>query len=404
MIAVTIIRRPLAAGALFGIALCLSIPARSDVRQLSLEAPSGDRTVTVETVPFDGIPYVALPTLVNEAGGAFNALPTRLRVDLFGTTAWLRVGESRVHALSIFSLEHPIRERDGETFIAFGDLGDFFLKSFRVQVREVEAAETEPAPPEALEPVAVLPPESAAVIEPLETRTEPVPEPSAVARIRFVLLDPGHGGYSTGLEAPGGFTEKALTLAVATRVRELLASSDAFEVALTRDKDVDMPEMRRSMAINNSQTDILISLHAGSALSSATQGIAVLYPAADDRQGRTSVPPAGPQSAQVDKLRESAAIAQALAAALGRTTGAPVRGVGPAPVRLLSSVNVPAVMVEVGCLTHPQEAERLGTEEYQRRLAQGIVEGLAAYANPAPVSSQSRDAPEAPPARRQEQL
>ncbi len=297
-----------------------------------------------------------------------------------------------MHALSIFSLAHPVREDDGEVYIALSDLDDFFLKSFRVRVREMEGTRPEPAPAEPLEPATVVVPETSAIIEPLQ-QAGAAPPAAAAGEVRFVLIDPGHGGYNTGLEGLNGLSEKALTLAVATRVRELLASSDTFDVALTRDKDVDIPEMRRSMAINNSQADILVSLHGGSALSSATRGISIFYPSANATGARAGA--AGRPGGQLQDRRsqESAAVAHAIAQALARAAEAPVRGVRPAPVRLLASVNVPSIMVELGCLTHPREAERLATEAYQDQLAQGIVEGLAAFANPGAAGGEAPSAP-----------
>lgn len=389
-------RRPVVAWAMAGVLACMALPSSAEVHQFALETPSGVRNITVESVAIDGTPYVSLQALVNEAGGTFNALPARLRVDLFGSTAWLRVGESRVHALSIFSLEHPILEQDDAFYIAKEDLADFFLKSFRVRLREQQPSPPEVPPTEPLNDMPVSPPEAGAVVEPLQQVEPaapgvPAPEPSA----RYILIDPGHGGFDAGVQGVAGVTEKSVALAVAERVRDLLSKSSAFSVALTREKDVELSEAQRAVAANNSQANVLITLHTGSALSPAVEGIAVLFPGANALAQQTAAARAGAPSIESPRTQASERMARTLATTLATATGARLRGVVEAPVRMLASTTMPSVMVELGCLSNPDEAARLATEEYQQSLAEGIANGLLAYAGGLPDESKATPQPAA---------
>ena len=60
-------------------------------------------------------------------------------------------------------------------------------------------------------------------------------------------------------------------------------------------------------------------------------------------------------------------------------TGATDRGVHQAPLYVLTGVEAPAILVEVGFISHPLEGKRLQEPEYQKRLAQAIAEGVKSF-------------------------
>ncbi len=51
-----------------------------------------------------------------------------------------------------------------------------------------------------------------------------------------------------------------------------------------------------------------------------------------------------------------------------------------APFVVLMGVNMPAALVEIGFLTHPREARRLGEKQHQGAIALALAGGLEAYA------------------------
>jgi N-acetylmuramoyl-L-alanine amidase len=59
--------------------------------------------------------------------------------------------------------------------------------------------------------------------------------------------------------------------------------------------------------------------------------------------------------------------------------GAPDRGVKQAPFYVLAGARMPAVLLEVGFVSHAAEGQRLATAAYQERVAQAIAEGIAAW-------------------------
>lgn len=358
------------------------IAASAQTAQYTLTGESGERLLTLNTTSLDDTPYVPLQALIEQAGGSFNALPARLRVDLGGSTAWLRTGESRVYALSIFSLRHPIRDQHGVPLIAASDVPDFFLKSFRTTVRAVEAETPTPSTtldatvsPTAAPPTRVLRP----MDEPdaLEQLGELSSTPAAIGRI---VIDPGHGGYDTGVQAGDGLSEESVTLSVAERLKSLLTTDGRFVTVLTREEDTDLSFPQRANAAGAVPGTLLISLHTGSSLSPATEGVAVFYPtpATAAATGTTSVT-ATLLGVDHRLLVEGRKFADALAASLAASTAVPLRGVMEAPLRMQSDMNILTAQIELGCLTNPADAQRLASEGYLARLASGIFDGIVAY-------------------------
>lgn len=365
--------------------------------QFKMLGDGGERLLTLTTTTAGGVEYVSLQSLVQDAGGSFNALPARLRVDLGGSTAWLRIGESRVNALSIFSLRYPVREENGVPLLAASDVPDFFLKSFRVTVQV--------AVPTTLTPIATLPEEPApAGAVPPARPLEPMDEPEALEQlgelrsqvapttINRVVIDPGHGGYDAGVQSGETLSEEAITLGVAERLKTLFETDGRFAAVLTRTEDTDLSFAQRATAAGAAPGTLVISLHMGSSPSPSAEGVAVIYatPLVGPATGTAS---ASALLLGVDHrmLVEGRKLADALATSIAASAGAPVRGILEAPLRMQSDLNVPTAQIELGCLTNTADAQRLASEGYLARLATGIFNGISAY-----VDGDKTDAAAAP--------
>lgn len=374
--------------------MCIAASAPAQTVQYTLESDGGERLLTLNTTPLDGTPYLPLQALIEQAGGSFNVLPARLRVDLGGSTAWLRIGESRVYALSIFSLRYPVRDEHGVPLIAASDVPDFFLKSFRTTVRTMEAEAPAPAPVTSNATVSPSAPQPTRVLQPmdepeaLEQLGELNTTPAAISRI---VIDAGHGGYDTGVETGDGLSEEAVTLQVAERLKSLFTTDGRFVAVLTREEDTDLSFAQRAAAAGAAPGTLLVSLHAGSSLSPTAEGVAVFYPTPANAAvtGTTSV---SSTLLGVDHrlLVEGRKLADALAASITASASVPLRGVMEAPLRMQSDMSVVTAQVELGCLTNPTDAQRLASEGYLAQLASGIFDGITAYVDgkqPAPAGA-----------------
>ena len=83
--------------------------------------------------------------------------------------------------------------------------------------------------------------------------------------------------------------------------------------------------------------------------------------------------------AQVDYLRKSSELAESIQAELNTLLRTKDRGVKQAPFKVITGVACPAVLVEVAFISNPEEERKLGTAEFQQKVAQAIYDGLADF-------------------------
>ncbi|MBM3771507.1 MAG: hypothetical protein FJW27_09550 [Acidimicrobiia bacterium] len=213
--------------------------------------------------------------------------------------------------------------------------------------------------------------------------------------IRTVTIDPGHGGPDLGVQGSGGLTEKTLTLAVGRRVKTLLETRLGLRVLMTRDDDRELPPEARTAVANNNKTDLFISLHANASFRPSNTGASVFvaqFP--DEGLARRvlephRVPVFGggirdielvPWSlAQIRYIDQSTVLADLLQGRIGATAPLDVRPTDRALLRILASANMPAVLIELGYLSSPEQEARLGNSEFQSSIAGAIVDAVVDF-------------------------
>ncbi len=191
---------------------------------------------------------------------------------------------------------------------------------------------------------------------------------------KVVYLDAGHGGYDPGASY-FGISEKSLTLAIQSRVKAKL-EAEGYQVVTTRTSDTYVDLADRSRAANASESDIFVSIHINASGSSAAQGIETYYyqPYAEYPSRINATYHANPT-----RLSMSDTLANAIQSSLINATGAQNQGVKRQTFAVLRETTAPAVLLELGFLSNPQEAARLNTSAYQETLANAIVAGIKRY-------------------------
>ena len=227
---------------------------------------------------------------------------------------------------------------------------------------------------------------------------DPLPDFSAPAEIRTIVLDPGHGGADEGAQGPEGTLEKNVTLSVAQRLRTLLERRLGVRVILTRTGDTLVALDRRAAIANNDRADLLISLHANSALRDVAAGAEVYYLGIDeygaearelaDRDGRY-LPVSGGgvreidvipwEMAQARHLTPSADLAAFVGEELRLRVPLSPRPIQQAPFRVLVGANMPAVLVEMGFISNPEQERQMAQPGFQTRVAEAIVAGVIRF-------------------------
>ena len=218
-------------------------------------------------------------------------------------------------------------------------------------------------------------------------------------RFDVVVIDPGHGGADYGARGPAGGLEKDIVFEV-SRQLGLALTERGLRVVYTRERDEFVTLASRTEMANRVSGDLFLSIHANSAPDPEAHGSETYFlslEATDEeamRVARTenhvfSQPGAAPDSTDIvgsilgdlivsDHMHGSSAIAAAIQRKLARLPGSS-RGVKQAPFVVLSGVNMPAVLVEIGFLTHEAEERRLRSRRHQRGLAGAIAGAVESF-------------------------
>jgi N-acetylmuramoyl-L-alanine amidase len=202
-----------------------------------------------------------------------------------------------------------------------------------------------------------------------------------------VVLDPGHGGHDRGAVGPSGLAEKDVTLVLAKKIRDTLTGN--HKVFLTREGDYWLDIERRTAVANHCRADVFISLHAGGSLYHGAHGVAVFYYGAETAQGffPEPAPPVGDGGQALppwDQLQpkhtaQSRRLANLIKDQLIARLNPADRGVQKVPCLVLTGVDMPAVLVEIGYVTHPSEEKMLKDSESVSAVAEAIGQGIRAF-------------------------
>lgn len=228
-----------------------------------------------------------------------------------------------------------------------------------------------------------------------ETPDRPTVDP-LTGGIRTIVIDPGHGGEETGAVGASGTLEKELTLVIARLLSTRLQQRMPVRVVLTRDSDVDLPLETRVAIANENKADLFISLHFNSYFGSRARGAETYFlsrEASDQMAARSAEVEnrsAGTEEgagdgdldlilwdlAQSYHLNESQRFASLVQEELNKALGLRDRGVRQAPFKVLMGANMPAVLVELGFLSNPDEEAKLQSPTYLAQLADALVRAV----------------------------
>ena len=212
----------------------------------------------------------------------------------------------------------------------------------------------------------------------------------------WVVIDPGHGGEQDGAVGVCGVKEKDVVLAVSLKTAALINQTKTVRARLTRTSDHDIPLTDRPEMANELGAALFVSVHANSSPSPKSRGVETFFLSrkASDKHAqaladRENGPghhhvhePTDALSQIIGQLKHqknhqsSQNFAIQLQGTLTKTLGVRNRGVLQAPFVVLKSTKMPAILVEVGFLTHPDECPKLGQKEYLDRIAQGLAKGI----------------------------
>ncbi len=217
----------------------------------------------------------------------------------------------------------------------------------------------------------------------------PVLPPATVGpeQLRIVTLDAGHGGAETGAEGEGGAVEKDVVLSIARRFRGMLQVRLGVRVILTRDGDRNLSLDERAAIANSNKSNLFLSIHADASPRRNARGSSVYFLSHTSAPANSSSSGGGDldfifwNMAQTAHLKQSSRLAEILQDELQAVTGTERvnRGIKQNSFRVLKGATMPAVLVEVGFISNPDEERLLVSPAYQDKLAEALYRGFLRY-------------------------
>ena len=212
------------------------------------------------------------------------------------------------------------------------------------------------------------------LIIPMINFSFPLPSNSVVANSNItIVLDAGHGGEDGGAQG-NGLSEKDLNLDITLRVATLLRKQ-GVNVVLTRDTDVLLydknsdyegkkkyQDVRKRLEIANScENPVLVSIHMNYFSQTKYSGLQVWYSKNDSRSKIL---------ANLIQSNVKSTLQENNTRAIKESTSS---------IFLLHNATFPAVLIECGFLSNPDEAHALGDANYRQNLANVIFKSIMNY-------------------------
>lgn len=241
----------------------------------------------------------------------------------------------------------------------------------------------------------------------------------------LVVIDAGHGGFDYGARAPG-YDEKAITLALATALRDQLVRDGGVRVAMTREDDRFVSLTERFEAARRLGADLFLSIHADSAgadneradeiagasiytlsdraSSTAARRFAQRENASDEVNGQSLAGQSDVVNSILIELaqRRTQAQSQRLAELIEQS-GEGLIAFHPDPQRaatleVLRAPDVPSVLFESGYITNPRDAARLTSDKGRADFARAMGRAIRLFFAAQRVQAEARGETVAAPA------
>lgn len=177
---------------------------------------------------------------------------------------------------------------------------------------------------------------------------------------KVIVIDAGHGGNEPGASKQG-VNEKVIDLKIVQKLKAMLDKEEKIGVYYTRLDDTNPSLASRVELANKAEADLFISIHNNSTrggVLSKVHGTEVMY---DEKKD----------------ARQSKNFAQICLEEVAAACGSVDRGlVEGNSIYIIRNSEVPAALIEVGFMTNSEELEKLNTDEYQKKTAEGIYQAI----------------------------
>ncbi|MGZ6276798.1 MAG: N-acetylmuramoyl-L-alanine amidase family protein [Syntrophales bacterium] len=193
----------------------------------------------------------------------------------------------------------------------------------------------------------------------------------------LVTIDPAHGGADTGVKISDKEYEKDITLAVSLLIKKELDKSGNVLAELTRTADRDVSLSERKQIIKKMQSEIFVSIHVNAGFSKNSTGFEIYFPGFKGASAEQS------DSKEILKdmarnkyLNDSVKLAQLIQKNMDKVFPRKSRGLRDSHVPALEGLSIPAVVVEIGFATNPEDRKKIVDASTQAAIAHALCQSI----------------------------
>ncbi len=244
---------------------------------------------------------------------------------------------------------------------------------------------------------------------------EPVTQTKVVAPVKkddsysdnkrdiIIAIDAGHGGEDPGAIGYGRTKEKQVVLAIAKELERLLKAEYGFTPFMVRTGDYYIGLRERTAKARKANADFFVSIHADAFKIASASGSSVFMLSergatseaarwlADkenesDLVGGVSLEDKEDHLAMTlldlsmtAKRNASVQLGDSILGQMSKVSKLHKKQVEEAAFVVLKAPDIPALLVETGFISNPQEARKLGDRSYQKKMALAIFNGVTSY-------------------------
>ncbi|MEW9798523.1 N-acetylmuramoyl-L-alanine amidase [Alteromonas sp. CYL-A6] len=223
----------------------------------------------------------------------------------------------------------------------------------------------------------------------------------------IIAIDAGHGGEDPGSIGPTGTFEKHITLSIAKKLEAMINAERGMRAVMTRSGDYYISPNKRPELARRQKADLLISIHADAFTQPEPRGGSVWVLStrrADNELGRWmerterhSELLGGAAEVITDKASErylaetilglsmdhsmatSYDLGSKVIEEMKQVTSLHKRRPQAASLAVLTSPDIPSILVEVGFISNPQEEKNLNWSKHRERLAESMFTAMKRY-------------------------
>lgn len=192
-----------------------------------------------------------------------------------------------------------------------------------------------------------------------------------------VTIDASHGGSDPGVKISDNRSEKNITLTIASLMKTELDKSGNVQAQLTRTSDRDVSLSERMQIAKNSHAELFVGIHVNAGFSKNSSGFEIYFPGfkgAVSEQGDSKE--IIKDMARNKYLNDSVKLAQLIQKNMDKVFPRKGRGLRDAAIPSIEGLSIPAVVVEIGFATNPEDRKKILDADTQAAIAHALCQSI----------------------------